>query len=63
MAKPEHKIDIEYVSNKLKAMQTQKAWGELTIKFERGVMQIINMNLHFVPPSNKKFDSQEIENF
>jgi len=56
MPEPEHIIDIKYVTEKLHVMQSQKAWGELTIKFERGIMQIINMNLHFVPPSNKKFE-------
>ena len=58
-----HEIDVEYVKQKLAAMQRQKAWGAVTVQFERGVIQKIDVNLHYMPPSNKNFEAEGLENF
>lgn len=58
-----HEIDVEYVKQKLTAMQRQKAWGAVTVQFERGVIQKIDVNLHYMPPSNKNFEAEGLENF
>lgn len=47
-------LDVDFVQHRLKAMQSERAYGEVRATFERGVMQMIEVNLKFKPPSAKK---------
>ena len=55
--------DLDYVKQKLEAMQRQKAWGTLTVQFERGIVQLVDMKLHYKPPSSRNFEGEGLENF
>lgn len=56
-------VDIDYVKQKLIAMQRQKAYGTVTIQFEGGVMQDVDMKLRFKPPSSRDYIGEGLENF